>query len=224
MKTLDNFKSAHPGVKNVDDVFKHVGDALEKHTTFSKKKTPYDKDLNLDSFQIDLEKVDRVYHICHIMTTEDEAFDLIVRQEWEGKLFYVEMRASRDPGDSDFADTFTYIFVSADPNLFINIVFESGHHDVGPIYKSFEEDGVQVELLDDRFWHWLVKNDNDNKLAFIFPKHIKKIYPKLIPNNLQNFVEPENMEHIKNNLQNFGEPENLEYFEKLQGAMMSYYY
>ncbi|XP_068226098.1 uncharacterized protein [Palaemon carinicauda] len=150
LKTAPNFKSIDPAVPDADTMEDYLSNALDYQYMFEKRTTPWemaqwDPD-ELQSFKIDLEKVDRLYHISFI---EDgcvgQEYELIARLNHKGRLLYVELTAGCDYTGFD-CQGYGIIFVSSDANLFLNLVLTNNcKKDL--IHKSLSEDGVETEEL-----------------------------------------------------------------------------
>ena len=156
-----NFKCIHPVVAEEMD---HFGIHFGHHNGFSamvKTTTPWEmkcwKKDELESFEIDLKKVDRLYHIRDHLSWNTDTWEYIIRMQRDDdetgrhqQPLYIHLSAQMtihfsNNGDVKFKGG-GFIFISRDANTFMKIVLRSDINK-GRIYRSLEEDGVQFEEL-----------------------------------------------------------------------------
>ena len=176
IKTHPNFKSVIPDVCDAKTMQKYVGGVLSNQDLFDKRTTPWERknwdEDELQKFEIDLQDIDRLYHIYHRNDEGGREYRLIGRIEYKNKnkknfrqprccrhrkkksqkqqqpptLLYVELKASCNFTGFSWEGGIGggVIFVSSDANLFMKIIvrFEREKH---LIYKSLAEDGIEVE-------------------------------------------------------------------------------
>ena len=152
--THPNFKSLDPLVKDAETMDEYLGAALLYQRQLEKKTTPWEAQQwdydALQEFEINLEKVDRLYHIDY----EDigcgrRCFEMIARMEYEDEqLLYVELQAS-----CDFSEEGGFIFISKDANIFMKLVLAENDINRDPIYESLQEDSIYVEEEEDNTLH-----------------------------------------------------------------------
>ena len=128
-----------------------LGEALHYQYMFTHQ-TPMEMDydeLEEDNIEIDLEKVDRVYHIkfsdyCGVGERDFEFIGWMQYGKEEEKPLYVEMIASCDlMGFQSYGGG--HIYVSRDADLFMDMVLNEEKHDIYSIYQSLAEDGIRAE-------------------------------------------------------------------------------
>ncbi|KAK4311888.1 hypothetical protein Pmani_016636 [Petrolisthes manimaculis] len=126
-----------------------VGLAIDCQHMFDRKTSPWEANLwkedELDSFYLNLESVDRLYHINHEDGDEfsGDDFELVVRVEYKKHHLFVELSAGcrftdfecRGGGD---------IFVSFNANLFTRTIMTKVPSEER-LYESLMEDGHLVE-------------------------------------------------------------------------------
>ena len=75
-----DFISLSPKVKNIKDVVKQIGEAIEYQNIFTKRTTPYEMIDNYSGKRIIyIEKIDRLYYINYIKHLKGEKFEMICR-------------------------------------------------------------------------------------------------------------------------------------------------
>ncbi|XP_066943580.1 uncharacterized protein [Macrobrachium rosenbergii] len=147
-RTKADFKTIHPAVTDADGMDTYVGGALTYQHMFERRTTPWEMDLwdhdELQSFNINLEDVDRLYYIYfHDDGVNGQEYRLIARVEHKGLPLYVELMAGCDFTGFDCQGQ-GVIFVSRDANLFMKLCL-TAECERDLIYQSLTEDGIQVE-------------------------------------------------------------------------------
>lgn len=148
METHRNFKSIIPSVTSAEDMSEFIGLALSYQYMFDRRTSPWEmehfEDNELEKFEIDLEKVDRLYYIY---AYDDEAFgtkyEILARLDCQGKSAYVNLVASCDFTGFECQGG-GYIYISFNANVFTKIMLND-HHKRDLIYNSLANDGVNVE-------------------------------------------------------------------------------
>lgn len=144
MGTHPDFKSIDPSVRDAQDMDDYIAEALWYQSNFDRRTTPWEMNEwdydQLQSFNIDLTEVDRLYHIYFY----EEAYSgrdyrFIARVNYNNQLLYVELTAG-----CDYCQGRGFIFVSKDPNLFMQLVLTS-EHNKDLVYQSLMEDGIEIE-------------------------------------------------------------------------------
>ena len=149
LKTHPDFKSLDAEVQNADTMDDYVGEALSYSYMFEKRTTPWeaqhwDYDA-LQKFEIDVEKVDRLYYIYHTDHAGGQDFKMIARMEYEEAPLYVELDAGCDYTGFECQGN-GVIYVSRDANLFMKLVLSKEDSlNRNLIYKSLREDRIYVE-------------------------------------------------------------------------------
>jgi len=148
IKTHPDFKSVYSEITNAKIMDNYVGHALSYQSMFDRHTTPWEKtlweDKELENFNIDLEKIDRLYYIYYAeeeMGRYGEKFRMTARMDYEGIKVYFELVANCDYMGFDGR-----IFVSGDADLFMEIII-TDKYQINLIYQSLREDGIQVEEL-----------------------------------------------------------------------------
>lgn len=135
MLTHCNFKSLVPDVTCVEDIQARVGLAINTQHMLDRKTSPWEAELwsedELDSFYLDLESVDRLYHIHHHEDDDCEDdnedsdtiddFELVVRVEYKQQHLFVELSAGCRFTDYEYRGGGD-IFVSFSANLFTKTI------------------------------------------------------------------------------------------------------
>ena len=201
-KTHANFQTVDPNVPDAKTMDKYLGGALLYQFMFDKRTTPWENDMwdkeELDSFKIDLEKVDRLYYIEHNKRSEGQDFTLVARMEQGTKHIYVEMTASCDYTGFECQGG-GVIFVSTNANLFMKIVLMNEYDNNDLIIQSLKNDGIEVQehtefdLYSRMFWTQvpmlkylchLAIYDNKYRLQTHLP-----MLPKLLQDSLEDFIK-----------------------------------
>ena len=155
MKTHPDFQSADPEIKNANDMDDNLCEALMYQYMFEKRTNPWEMSRfdydELQKFEIDLEKVDRLYHIYHNSDECGRQFELIARME----QFYVELSANCDYTGFDCQGE-GVIFISTDPLVFMKTIL-TGTRSVNKeaLYELLEKDAISIrdEVNDDIIQH-----------------------------------------------------------------------
>ena len=147
LKTHPDFKSVISSVVNAEDMDDHLFEALSYQYMFDRRTTPWEMQhwdyKDLQAFKIDLEQVDRLYHIKFFENAGDREFEMIGRMQYKGEPLYVELNAGCDNTGFD-CQGMGNIFISRDANLFMKLVLRS-NNEKDLIYKSLADDGIEVE-------------------------------------------------------------------------------
>ena len=156
---ISNFKSANSKIKDIDNIKKYFKYVL-KHQDKLKSVT-FDTEINdwkpgeLDDFQLDPEKIDRLYYINKEVTNEffyfEQYYELIVRINYNDQPLYVDMWVvcnfceSPNP-DDPFPNGRCIKFVSKNVILFMKMMFEM-LDDYEEMYELLLNDGVEEKKL-----------------------------------------------------------------------------
>ena len=152
LKTHPNFKSVNPVVRDAETIADYLREPLHYQFMFDKRTTPWELQQwdyeVLQSFEINLEKVDRLYDVQY----ENDgvgirSFGLIARMEYEEQSLYVELIANCDYTGFDCQGG-GYIFISKDANLFFKLVLRENLNK-NLIYESLKSDSIYVEEEED---------------------------------------------------------------------------
>ena len=126
----------------------YLFEALSYQSTFDRRTTPWEvqywdyKDLR--AFEIDLERVDRLYHISFFdVANGDREFEMIGRMQYKGEPIYVELNAGCDFTGFDCQGEGN-IVISRDANFFMKHLLRS-KREKDIIYKALADDGIEVE-------------------------------------------------------------------------------
>ena len=173
LKTHPNFKSADPNIKDVNKIYDYMSEPLAYQDTFKREMIP-NIIPNLNSFKINLEKVDRLYYL-HYENDDNTEYSMVIRLVAHEGLppLYVKLVACHDSNDSfDERGAWGILFISADVDLFMKVITECTlynyeSYERNPIYNFLQkEDGIRVEREFDK---------NDVKF-----QEAKKIYELLL--------------------------------------------
>lgn len=145
--THHNFKSIQNKIQNVEDIYNVIGTLLVHQSKFPVRFPP-DEFVHwngkvLDQFGIDLEKIDRLYHVsCNEVSGRLE-YELAARMDYEGRCLYVHAKSVMNwawdglVGEGE-------IYLTFDPQVFLKSTISSNCNPQG-IWKSMVEDGFLVE-------------------------------------------------------------------------------
>ena len=143
---LLDFKSCDPKVQDLNTFLEYGANALDTKYYIDKNTTPYEmKDWNfenLQSFEIDVVKIDRLYHIFY---ADNWDFELIVRMQFEGKPLYIELF-----GWGSQYMGIGHIFLSRNADIFMKCVLRRNlytgiKYNTKAIYELLKEDGIYFE-------------------------------------------------------------------------------
>ena len=153
MQTHPNFKSASPEIKDMNDLNTFMSGPLARQYLFAREMIP---PLLINSFKIDLEKIDRLYYFNYVKANDGGVteYSMIIRLDNESQPLYVDFTAFHD---EDFEENMSgYIFISADVDLFMKVIADTLNHtrwylnhkkdSLGLMYDFLQkEDGIQIE-------------------------------------------------------------------------------
>ena len=152
---MTDFKSCDPNVQHANTILDYVEDALDAQHSFRKNTTPceinhWDYE-DLQSFKVDVDKIDRLYHIFyHAEYHWETDFELIVRMQYDKKPLYVELIGNCCEINGFNHDGVGHIFVSRDVDIFMkcvlrNSLYERSKYNIKAIYELLKEDGIHFE-------------------------------------------------------------------------------
>ena len=149
IKTHPDFKSIIPSVQNAKKMNDYLSYALLYQDMFERRTTPWEMNqwdyYDLQAVEIDLERVDRLYHINFVDDCGDRRFEMIGRMQYKEESFYVQLFAGCDNTGFDCRGGGN-IFISRDANLFMKQLYNfRSKIDKDLIYKSLADDGIEVE-------------------------------------------------------------------------------
>lgn len=202
MDVGNDFKSLDQRVVVPDDILEVVAEAMGYQYMFTKRTSPWEMvewtEGELNSFNIDKNKIDRVYYIYGFDTgVSDRNYTLLARMRYGPRKAYFILNAGCDftgfscQGGGE-------IYVTFDPQIFLKSIVTSEHrpHD---IWTSMVEDGLAVdeptpfELLPERLWssapmlkylcHQAVYNHQDT----LAPEAAKTL-PKILADSVDEFI------------------------------------
>ena len=168
LKTHPNFKSAVPEITDVNEIEFYVVDALTHQNKFMRIMIP-PAIPDLKSFKIDLEKVDRLYHLRWERGSKygskiinSMIIRLVDHKDNNLPPLYVELWTTYLPEGYYLWDGI--LFISADVDSFMKVILEK-YPEKDSIYDFLEkEDGIQIEK----------EFDKNNDVKF---QEAKKLYP-----------------------------------------------
>ena len=195
-------KSFVPHVKTVDDIEELIGYALLYQYMFDRRTSPWEiweKD-ELDKFEIDLYKIDRLYSVIHNSYDEyrDGSFFLVARMIYKNMNVFVDFSASCDSSGFDCCGG-GEIYVTTDVNLFYNaIAYKLNDNQEGNILTSLLEDGYEITIQPEvtnriSSWHNPSKlvylchvfiRNNEERLA-----HYSNVLPPSLVNSVKDFIK-----------------------------------
>lgn len=205
LQTHPDFKSLVPEVQDAETMEDCLFEALEYQETFDKRTNPWENkefDDILQNFEIDLEKVDRLYHIQYISNPFGREFSMIARMQYQDKPLYVELFAGCDFTGFECQGR-GVIFISRDANIFMNLVLtEQEDLKKNLIYASLKEDGIDVEEKEEEYNNcsrWFLKNAPP--LKYLCHKNIyenvqmlpeyRLVLPKILADSIDEFIKME---------------------------------
>ena len=193
-----HFKSVDPAVIDTTTIKKYLREPLGHQYIFDHRTTPWERQQwdydELQSFKIDVGKIDRLYHIRTTDINEsDREYELIARLQYKGQPLYVELNASCDFTGFDCQGGGA-IFVSRNASLFMRLVLTSGNKK-DLIYESLAEDGIEVEEQSEFDACQRIFRKNVPMLKYlcheVFYKNEEELQPylSLLPTILSNSVD-----------------------------------
>ena len=204
--THPNFRSLNPFVKDAETVDEYLEEALFYQDNFDKRTTPWEAQQwdpeALREFMINLEKIDRLYYICHENDCVGYRTIMVARMEFEDyQYYYVQLAASYNNKNSCYLD-WGSIFISKDANIFMKLVLAELQEDFNkdPIYASLREDSIYVEEEDNTRFDKLsrMKWKNTPKLKYFCHEVIyqnsdtfreyRSLLPKMLTESIDNFI------------------------------------
>lgn len=193
LTTHRDFQTLVPGVHDADAMNILVGRAICHQYLFDRRTSPREVSLwepgELQAFNIDLEKIDRLYHI---QNCDDDIFELVARVEYKDRYLFLELSGNcyftgfecRGGGQ---------IYVSYSGNLFTRIITAKVQREE-LFYQSLTQDGYQVEGRSqyDRCpasrWHTPPSLTVLGHLAITSNKDLLSHYAKVLPTVLTQSV------------------------------------
>lgn len=148
MRTHPKFQSLVRDVQTADEMDVMIGLALSYQEMFDRRTSPWEMHMwdqdDLQNFKVDLEKVDRLYHIkFEDDELEQRNFELVVRLEHEPKTWiFVELVAGCDFTGFECRGG-GEIYLSFDPKVFLKSVL-NWDYNIQSIWRSMMDDGYQV--------------------------------------------------------------------------------
>lgn len=147
LNTHRNFKSIIPSFTSAEDISESICPALAYQDMFDRRTSPWEMEHfegdALEKFEIDLEQVDRLYHITACHDAFGGEYEILARLDYRGKSAYVNLVASCDFTGFECQGG-GYIYISFNANVFTRIML-GDHHKHDLIYESLASDGVNVE-------------------------------------------------------------------------------
>ena len=200
-KTHPNFKSIIASVSSANDMSDKMYGALCYQYMFDRRISPWDMeqfgDEDIQKFELDLEKVDRLYHIYHFDDGVSGAnWEILVRMDHNGRKAYVNLTAGCDFTGFECQGG-GYIYITFNVNVFTRIMLED-NIDRDAIYHALRDDGVVVEMqseCDLRPNKWLSNApmlkylchqaivDNKDRL-----QHYPQVLPKILVESIEEFI------------------------------------
>ena len=209
VQTHPNFKSVVENVQNAETIRKYVGDAIASQGKFEKRMPSWEINEimggcneNLQKFKIDLEKIDRLYHVGYDDQDGDDyptkCYELIARMQYynNGPIYFTL--------SAIFPFTFEIegnIYVSRHVNSFMNLIFSDIDKDLyfcrpnkTLISQSLRDDGIYIFEKENK-----KKKKNASTLLFLCHETIsknknllqEKILPKILHKSVIDFIKTE---------------------------------
>nr|BDT62996.1 MAG: hypothetical protein [Trachysalambria curvirostris nimavirus] len=199
MGTHEDFKSICTDITSADDVSNKIGYALVHQYMFDRRTSPWEMGHfeDLEKFEIDLEKVDRLYFIHSYNDVSGSEFEILARMDYRDEKAYVHLIASCDFTGFDCQGG-GCIYVSLSANVFTKVMLDS-RHNPDAIYQMLREDGIAVEeqLEYDRLsrWRWssapmlkylchMAISKNKDTLRNVY----KHCLPRILAESLDEFI------------------------------------
>ena len=148
MTTHSHFKSYVPGVTNADEISDRIGYALHYQYMFERKTSPWEMSQwdpsELRHFEIDLDRVDRLYHINSENEEKDGQYFMLARMEYQdARHVFVELDARCDSSGFDCQGDGS-IYLTMNPNLFSRLM-NWAYHKMERLYQCLAEDGYSLK-------------------------------------------------------------------------------
>ena len=202
-----DFKSCNPNVVQREDIICfYVEKFIKFQHTFDKNTIPCEMNSwdfeDLNSFKIDENKVDRLYHMyCETGMFHIE-FEVIVRMQYNDKPLYAEMVGNCFTGVG-------HIFLSRDVDVFMKCVlrsskFNDSRYNYKAIYELLKEDGIHLEEGAPTLQHLCYNTISNN---IVTRQEYKNQLPKMLVRNTTNFIKTkEAINHYDNIMRNLNIP------------------
>ncbi|XP_047474776.1 uncharacterized protein LOC125029071 [Penaeus chinensis] len=198
MNTHRNFKSIIPSITSAEDISEFIGPALSYQYMFDRRTSPWEmehfEDGELEKFEMDLEKVDRLYYIYAYDDVFGSKYEILARLDYKGKSAYVNLVASCDFTGFECQGG-GYIYISFNTNVFTKIMLDD-HHKRDLIYNSLASDGVNVEeqsehdRLPARMWQSVPMLKFLCHMAICEHKdRLRHVYAEVLPEVLINSID-----------------------------------
>lgn len=171
LKTHSDFKSIIKNIKNANDIYEKIGEILERHIVY-KLVIGSDEKYHLETFEIILDRIDRLYFLDCNEYEGIKQYDIIGRMDYyiekEWRKLYFEIVAS---SLKNICNSGCMIFASFDDNLFMEVVSLVDRADNERLLTNFlYEDGVSnSESIKYKTFSTLFKD-----LKRILPGHYSK--------------------------------------------------
>ena len=142
-----DFKSCDPNFQHANTFLAYIEHAFENQCHFDKNTTPCEMNYwnyeDLQAFEIDVDKIDRMYHVYEENHWD---YEFIIRMQFDGKPLYVEL----------FGWGFQWlavghIYLSRNVDMFMKCVLgsnpyrDTSKYNVKAIYELLKEDGIYLE-------------------------------------------------------------------------------
>lgn len=197
LDTHPAFRSVVSTVKNADDIEELIGEALMYQHMFEKRTSPWEMHTwdydELQSFVVDLKKVDRLYYI---FSFDDEvssrSYEILVRMDHNNEQVFVQLSAGCDFTGFDCQGG-GEIYITKSPNILLKSII-SENHNPSLIYRSLLEDGYRVEeptqfeLSPQQSWNNTPMLKLLSHQAIHDHRDTLKHYPEVLPSMLTNSV------------------------------------
>ena len=199
------FKSVYPEISCPNDIDELIGTSFQFQHMFDKRTTPWeishwDND-ELMKFEIDPDKIDRLYYIYYSDHGESEYHShLIARVVYKNRPLYVELVANC--GYTGFDDGGTgRIYISWNANVFMKTVL-TDECPIDLIYDLLEADGVKVDRISKYDTMWRMKfTNNVPVLKFLCTRtvsdsqmpenHYRSVLPPILADGICDYVNTE---------------------------------
>ena len=145
------FKSIVSSVTTFDDLDYDMAEVINFQNMFEKSTTPWEqKNLwpgdTLQKFEIDLKKIDRVYHFDFYDTERynEQKYELIARMIYDDIPLYIYLKASCGLGGIFESEGNGSIYLSYNVDIFMKTILTS-YHSMDLIYELLLRDGIMLK-------------------------------------------------------------------------------
>ena len=201
------FKSLVPDITSIDDIYEKLGSMLANQCFLEKDGSPFEN--RNDDFEVDVEKIDRIYHLVSFEASGAEGYyELFCRTKFNGLHHYVKMVGILGPHmwDCQWCTEGSSLYFSQDPTFYFEHIVCRSYISVNykrvveKIYHALRSEGCTIQHPSnfETYNEKIHRNKTKNPLSLQHLSHLT-IYnnkepqlkldelPKPILKNIENF-------------------------------------